>query len=78
MVLGKITLGVTHLLTIHKVCPERVLLDTGILVLDFFLDTDVLVLELSLVVLKFSWNFVDSLLRTLGEVCRHVSHPQIV
>jgi hypothetical protein len=63
VVLVKIVLGVVHLLRIHEVCPECVLL---------VLDVDILELELGLTVLQFICNFVDPFLREFGEVCRHV------
>jgi hypothetical protein len=63
VVLVKIVLGVVHLLRIHEVCPECVVL---------VLDVDILELELVLTVLQFICNFVDPFLREFGEVCRHV------
>jgi hypothetical protein len=55
VVLGKVVIGVSHLVRIHEVCPECVLL---------VLDTSILELELGLTVLC---NFVDRLLRKFRE-----------
>jgi hypothetical protein len=77
VVLGKVVLGVSHLVRIHEVCPERVLL---------VLDEGILELELGLTVLC---NFVDRLLKTFREstgnmfgvknleVCGHASRDRL-